>query len=129
MSKFFTHPLQSRLLLALAEVAGNQPRQPEVQVPVQQIVNAPNDGGGHANAPPLEVSCFISFGCVFKFPHLAGFRFYLGGGKMVLLCLRGCKLLVLFTPVWWQLSLYFYACVALNCEFYLGLCGDKFMPV
>ena len=102
MSKFFTHPLQSRLLLAVAEAAGNQPRQPEVQVLVQQIVNAPNDGGGHPNAPPLEVSCFISFGRIFKFPHLAGFRFSLGGGKIVLLCLRGCKLLVLFTPVWWQ---------------------------
>ena len=25
--------------------------------------------------------------------------------------------------------LYFYACVVLNSEFYLYLCGDKFMPV
>ena len=88
-------PAAEQVAVAVAEEAGNQPRHPEVQVPVQQIVNAPNDGRGHANAPPLKVSTFISFSRVFKFPHLAGFRFSLGGGKIVLLCLRGCKLLVL----------------------------------
>ena len=86
--------------LAVAEAAGNQPGQAKGQVLVQQVVNAPNDGGDHANAPALKVSCFISFSRVFKFPHLAGFRFSLEGGKIVVLCLRGGKLLVLFTPVW-----------------------------
>ena len=89
-----------QVALAVAEAAGNQPGQAEGQVLVQQVFNAPNDGGGHANAPALKVSCFISFGRGFKFPHLAGFRFSLRGGKIVVLCLRGGKLLVLFTPVW-----------------------------
>ena len=93
-------PAAEQVALAVAEAAGNQPGQAEGQVLVQQVFNAPNDGGGHANAPALKVSCFISFGRGFKFPHLAGFRFSLRGGKIVVLCLRGGKLLVLFTPVW-----------------------------
>ena len=71
-------PAAEQVALAVAEAAGNQPEQPEGQVPVQQVVNAPNDGGGPANAPALEVSCFISFRRVFKFPLLAGFRFFFG---------------------------------------------------
>ena len=59
-------PAAEQVALAVAEAAGNQPEQPEGQVRVQQVVNAPNDGGGPANA--LEVSCFISFRRVFKFP-------------------------------------------------------------
>ena len=39
-------PAAEQVALAVAKEAGNQPRHPEVQVPVQQIVNAPNDGGG-----------------------------------------------------------------------------------
>ena len=35
-----------QVVLAVAEAAGNQPEQPEGQVPVQKVVNAPNDGGG-----------------------------------------------------------------------------------
>jgi len=54
-------PAAEQVALAVAEAAGNQPEQPEGQVPVQQVVNAPNDAGGPANAPALEVSCFISF--------------------------------------------------------------------
>ena len=34
-----------------------------------------------------------------------------------------------FVFLWEAEKLYCYACVAVNCEFYLGLCGDKFMPV
>ena len=93
-------PAAEQVALAVAEAAGNQPEQPEGQVPVQQVVNAPNDGGGPANAPALEVSCLVSFGRVFRFPLLAGFRFSLGGDKSVVLCLCGGKLFVLFAPVW-----------------------------
>ena len=71
-------PAAEQVVLAVPEAAGNQPAQPEGQVLVQQVVNAPNDGGGPANAPALEVSCFISFRRVFKFPLLAGFRFFFG---------------------------------------------------
>ena len=105
-----------QVALAVAEAAGNQ------------VVNTPNDGGGPANAPALEVSCFISFLRVFKFPLLAGFRFSLGGDKIVVLCLCGGKLLILFAPVWRPVCI-FYACVVLNCEFYFRLWGDKFMLV
>ena len=108
-------PAAEKVALAVAEAAGNQPEQPEGQVLVQPVVNAPNDGGGPANAPALEVSCFVSFARVFKFPLLAGFRFSLGGKKIVVLRLRGGKLFVLFAPVWRPVCLY--ACVVLNCEF------------
>ena len=40
-----------QVALAVAEVAGNQPEQPEGQVPVQQVVNAPNGGGGLYSPP------------------------------------------------------------------------------
>ena len=58
-------PAAEQVALAVAEAAGIQPEQPEGRVPVQQVVNAPNDGGGPANVPALEVSCFISFRRVF----------------------------------------------------------------
>ena len=82
-------PAAEQVALAVAEAAGNQPEHPEGQVPVQQVVNAPNDGGGPANTPALEVSCFISFRRVFKFPLLAGFRFFFGKRQ-------NCSLM----PVW-----------------------------
>ncbi|CAH3025670.1 unnamed protein product [Porites evermanni] len=47
-------PAAEQVALAVAEAAGNQPRQAEGQVLVQQVFNAPNDGGGHANAPALK---------------------------------------------------------------------------
>ena len=81
-------PAAEQVALAVAEAAGNQPGQAEDQVLVQQVVNAPNDGGGHPNTPALKVSCFISFGRIFKFPHLAGFRFSLGVGKKEFICLQ-----------------------------------------
>ena len=121
-------PAAEQVALAVVEAAGNNPEQPECQVPVQQVVNAPNDGGGPANAPALEVSCFISFRRVVKFLLWPGFVCSLGGDKTVVLCLRGGKLFVLFAPVWRRLY-FFYACVVLNCEFYFRLWGDKFMPV
>ena len=95
-----------QVALAVAEKAGNQPGQAEGQVLVKHVVNAPNDDEGHANAPALKVLCFISFGRVFKFPHLPGFRFSLGRSKIVVLCLRGGKLLVLFTPVWQHVCIF-----------------------
>ena len=58
-------PAAEQVALAVAETAGIQPEQPEGQVPVQQVVNAPNDGGGPTNVPALEVSCFMSFRRVF----------------------------------------------------------------
>ena len=70
-------PAAEQFALVVAEAAGIQPEQPEGQVPLQQVVNAPNDGGGPANVPALEVSCFMSFRRVFKFPLLVGFRFFL----------------------------------------------------
>ena len=54
-------PPTEQVALAVAEAAGIQPEQPEGQVPVQQVLNAPNDGGGPANLPALEVSGFMSF--------------------------------------------------------------------
>ena len=74
-------PAAEQVALAVAEAAGNQCEQPEGQVPVQQVVNAPNHGGGPANAPALEVSCFISFRRVFMFPLLAEFCFFFGRGQ------------------------------------------------
>ena len=71
-------PAAEQVALAVAEVAGNQPEKPKGQVPVQQVVNAPNDGGGPANAPALEVLRLTSFRRAFKFPLLAGFRFSFG---------------------------------------------------
>ena len=121
-------PTAEQIALAVAEAAGNQPEQPEGQVPVQQVVNAPNDGGGPANAPALEVSCFISFRRVLSSLFWPGFVFSLGGDKIVVLCLRGGKLFVLFAPMWRPVCI-FYTCVVLNCEFYLPLWDDKFMPV
>ena len=121
-------PAAEQVALAVAEAAGNQPEQPEGQVPVQQVVNAPNDGGGPANAPPLEVSCFTSFGRVSSSLFCPSLVFSLGGDKIVVLCLHGGKLFVLFAPMWWPVCI-FYACVVLNCEFYFHLWGDKFMPV
>ena len=111
-----------QVALAVAEAAGIRPEQPEGQVPVQQVVNAPNDGGGRANVPALEVSCFISF-CVFKFPLLAGFRFLVLCRVAIncSFCLRLCG---------GQFAFFFlYACVVLNCVFYFRLWGDKFIPV
>ena len=121
-------PAAEQVALAVAEASGNQPELPEGQIPVQQVVNASNDGGGPANGPALEVSCFISFRRVLSSLFWPGFIFSLGGDKIVVLCLRGGKLFVLFAPAWRPVCI-FYACVVLNCEFYFRLWGDKFMPV
>ena len=121
-------PAAEQVALAVAEVAGNQSEQPEGQVPVQQVVNAPNDGRGPANAPPLEVSCFTYFGRVSSSLFCPSLVFSLGGDKIVVLCLHGGKLFVLFAPMWRPVCI-FYACVVLNCEFYFRPLGDKFMPV
>ena len=77
-------PAAEQVALAVAEAVGNQPEQPEDQVPVQQVVNAPNDGGGPANAPALlryRVSyLFVVFLSSLFWP---GFVFSLGGDKIV----------------------------------------------
>ena len=50
-------PAAELVALAVAEAAGNQPEQPKGQVPVQQVVNAPNDG----EAPLTLQLCGIVF--------------------------------------------------------------------
>lgn len=100
-------PAAKQVALAAAEAAGIQPEEPEGQVPVQQVVNALNDGGGPTNVPALKVSCFMSFRRVFKFPLLAGSRFFFGRGQICSPMPSVDQLFVLFAPVWRPVCLFF----------------------
>jgi len=128
-------PAVQQVALAAAAAAGIQPEQPEGQVVVQQVVNAPNDEEAPLTFQLLgyRVSCVFA---VFQFPLLARFRFFFGRRQICSPMPSGDQLFVLFAPVWqpvcccffpmpvWcSIVCFIFACGAIS----LYPSGDKFV--